>query len=71
MRCFAAHPDFPKLYETYNGRWSKLERDCRNWCAARSSARPSSPVSPSGRVDVLRRVAENEPLYMGLDVSNT
>ena len=23
---------------------------------------------PSGRVDVLRRAAENEPLYMGLDV---
>ncbi|MBC7977286.1 MAG: asparagine synthase (glutamine-hydrolyzing) [Myxococcales bacterium] len=64
---FCGYPDFPKLYETYNGRWSQLKRMPQ--LARRAVKRVAELAgAPSGRVDVLRRAAENEPLYMGLDI---
>jgi len=64
---FCGYPDFPKLYETFNGRWSQLKRMPR---LVRRAVKRGAELAgaPSGRVDVLRRAAENEPLYMGLDV---
>jgi asparagine synthase (glutamine-hydrolysing) len=64
---FCGYPDFPKLYETYNGRWSQLKRMPQ---VLRRAMKRGAELAgqPSGRVDVLRRAAENEPLYMGLDV---
>jgi len=64
---FCGYPDFPKLYETYNGRWSQLLRMPQ---LLRRAVKRGAELAgqPSGRVDVLRRAAENEPLYMGLDV---
>jgi len=64
---FCGYPDFPKLYETYNGRWSQLKRMPQ---MVRRAVKRGAELAgqPSGRVDVLRRAAENEPLYMGLDV---
>ncbi len=64
---FCGYPDFPRLYETYNGRWSQLKRMPQ--LARRAVKRVAELAgAPSGRVDVLRRAAENEPLYMGLDI---
>jgi asparagine synthase (glutamine-hydrolysing) len=64
---FCGYPDFPRLYETYNGRWSQLRRMPQ---LVRRAVKRGAELAgaPSGRVDVLRRAAENEPLYMGLDV---
>ena len=64
---FCGYPDFPRLFETYNGRWSQLKRLPR---LVRRAVRRGAELAgaPSGRVDVLRRAAEDEPLYMGLDV---
>ena len=64
---FCGYPDFPKLYETYHGRWSQLKRMPQ---MLRRAVKRGAELAgqPSGRVDVLRRAAENEPLYMGLDV---
>ncbi|MEO7729968.1 MAG: asparagine synthase (glutamine-hydrolyzing) [Kofleriaceae bacterium] len=64
---FCGYPDFPKLYETYNGRWSQLKRMP---LVLRRAVKRGAELAgqPSGRVDVLLRAAENEPLYMGLDV---
>jgi asparagine synthase (glutamine-hydrolysing) len=64
---FCGYPDFPKLYETYNGRWSMLKKMPQ---VMRRAVRRGAELAgaPGGRVDVLRRAAEDEPLYMGLDV---
>jgi asparagine synthase (glutamine-hydrolysing) len=64
---FCGYPDFPKLFETYNGRWSQLKRMPQ---LIRRAVHRGAELAgaPRGRVDVLRRAAENEPLYMGLDV---
>src|SRR6185295_17357562 len=64
---FCGYPDFPKLYKTYTGRWSQLRRMPR---LLRRAVKRGAELAgaPSGRVDVLRRAAEDEPLYMGLDV---
>ena len=64
---FCGYPDFPKLFETYNGRWSQLRRLPQ---VVRRAVRRGAQLAgvPSGRVDVLRRAAEDEPLYMGLDI---
>ena len=64
---FCGYPNFPQLLATYNGRWStlrKLPRFVRR--AVKAGAELSGATG--GRVDVLRRAAEDEPLYMGLDV---
>ncbi|HEU4728297.1 MAG TPA: asparagine synthase (glutamine-hydrolyzing), partial [Kofleriaceae bacterium] len=64
---FCGYPDFPKLLKTYNGRWSQLRRMPQ---LVRRAVKRGAELAgaPSGRVDVLRRAAEDEPLYMGLDV---
>ncbi|HWO21450.1 MAG TPA: asparagine synthase (glutamine-hydrolyzing) [Kofleriaceae bacterium] len=64
---FCGYPTFASLLETYNGRWSQLLRLPR---AARRALRRAAEFAgaPGGRVDVLRRAAEDEPLYFGLDV---
>jgi asparagine synthase (glutamine-hydrolysing) len=64
---FCGYPDFPRLYKTFNGRWSLLKRMPQ---LMRRAVRRGAELAgaPSGRVDVLRRAAEDEPLYMGLDV---
>jgi asparagine synthase (glutamine-hydrolysing) len=64
---FCGYPDFPQLYKTFTGRWSQLKRMPQ--LVRRAVKRGAELVgAPSGRVDVLRRAAEDEPLYMGLDV---
>jgi asparagine synthase (glutamine-hydrolysing) len=64
---FCGYPDFPRLYKTFNGRWSMLKRMPQ---LMRRAVKRGAELAgaPSGRVDVLRRAAEDEPLYMGLDV---
>lgn len=64
---FCGYPDFPKLLQTYNGRWSQLRRMPQ---FVRRAVKRGAELAgaPSGRVDVLRRAAEDEPLYLGLDV---
>jgi asparagine synthase (glutamine-hydrolysing) len=64
---FCGYPDFPRLLHTFNGRWSQLLRMPR---FLRRAVKRGAELAgaPSGRVDVLRRAAEDEPLYMGLDV---
>jgi asparagine synthase (glutamine-hydrolysing) len=64
---FCGYPDFARLMHTYNGRWSQLKRMPQ---FMRRAVKRGAELAgaPSGRVDVLRRAAENEPLYMGLDV---
>jgi len=64
---FCGYPDFPKLYETFTGRWSLLKRMPQ---VMRRAVKRGAELAgaPDGRVDVLRRAAEDEPLYMGLDV---
>ncbi|MGH9888305.1 MAG: asparagine synthase (glutamine-hydrolyzing), partial [bacterium] len=64
---FCGYPDFTHLLKTYNGRWSLLKKLPQ---ALRRAVKVGAELAgaPSGRVDVLRRAAEDEPLYMGLDV---
>ena len=64
---FCGYPDFARLYQTYHGRWSQLMK-LPAW--ARRAVRRGAELAraPAGRVDVLRRAAEGEPLYLGLDV---
>src|SRR5262249_26461526 len=64
---FCGYPDFPKLFQTYNGRWTQLKRMPQ---FVRRAVKRGAELAgaPSGRVDVLRRAAEDEPLYFGLDV---
>jgi len=64
---FCGYPDFPRLYKTFNGKWSLLKRMPQ---VMRRMVKRGAELAgaPSGRVDVLRRAAEDEPLYMGLDV---
>jgi asparagine synthase (glutamine-hydrolysing) len=64
---FCGYPDFPQLYRTFNGRWSQLRRMPQ---LVRRAIKRGAELAgaPGGRVDVLRRAAEDEPLYMGLDV---
>ena len=63
---FCGYPQFPQLLETYNGKWSQLRRLPRS---LRRMVKRGAELAgaPGGRVDVLRRAAEDEPLYMGLD----
>lgn len=64
---FCGYPDFARLLKTFNGRWSLLKKMPQ---VMRRAVRFGAELAgaPSGRVDVLRRAAEDEPLYMGLDV---
>jgi asparagine synthase (glutamine-hydrolysing) len=64
---FCGYPAFPQLYKTFNGRWSLLKRMPQ---MMRRAVKRGAELTgaPGGRVDVLRRAAEDEPLYMGLDV---
>ena len=64
---FCGYPDFGRLLKTFNGRWSQLKKLPP---LLRRAVRRGAELAgaPSGRVDVLRRAAEDEPLYMGLDV---
>ena len=64
---FCGYPDFPTLLHTYNTRWSLLKRLPR---IVRRAVKVGAEMAGAsgGRVDVLRRAAEGEPLYMGLDV---
>jgi asparagine synthase (glutamine-hydrolysing) len=64
---FCGYPDFASLYKTYTGRWSLLKRMPQ---VMRRAVKRGAELAgaPAGRVDVLRRAAEDEPLYMGLDV---
>ena len=64
---FCGYPNFPALLELHRGRWSQLRRLPR---VVRRALKAGAQLAgaPGGRVDVLRRAAEDEPLYMGLDV---
>ncbi|HYU15200.1 MAG TPA: asparagine synthase (glutamine-hydrolyzing), partial [Candidatus Acidoferrum sp.] len=64
---FCGYPDFATLLKTFNTRWSLLKRMPR---MVRRAVKIGAELTgqPGGRVDVLRRAAEDEPLYMGLDV---
>ncbi len=64
---FCGYPDFPALLRVFNGRWALLKRLPR---MLRRAVKIGAELTgaPGGRVDVLRRAAEDEPLYMGLDV---
>jgi asparagine synthase (glutamine-hydrolysing) len=64
---FCGYPDFARLWKTYHGRWSQLTKLPP---LVRRAVKRGAELAgaPSGRVDVLRRAAEGEPLYMGLDV---
>ncbi len=64
---FCGYPDFAALLRVFNGRWSLLKKLPR---ALRRAVKVGAELggSAGGRVDVLRRAAEDEPLYMGLDV---
>ncbi|HEY6005025.1 MAG TPA: asparagine synthase (glutamine-hydrolyzing) [Anaeromyxobacter sp.] len=64
---FCGYPDFPALLRTFNGRWSLLRKMPR---FVRRAVKAGAELAgaPGGRVDVLRRAADGEPLYMGLDV---
>ena len=64
---FCGYPAFASLLETYAGRWSQLRRLPRPLRRAVRRAAELAGAS-GGRVDVLRRAAEDEPLYLGLDV---
>jgi asparagine synthase (glutamine-hydrolysing) len=64
---FCGYPDFARLWHTYNGRWSMLKRLPQVVRRAVHYGAEKAGM-PSGRVDVLRRAATDEPLYMGLDV---
>lgn len=64
---FCGYPDFAQLLATHDGRWSQLKRMPR--FVQRAIKRGAELAgAPGGRVDVIRRAAEGEPLYMGLDV---
>jgi asparagine synthase (glutamine-hydrolysing) len=64
---FCGYPTFTQLLETHDGRWMQLKRMPR---FLRHVVKRGAELAgaPGGRVDVLRRAAEDEPLYMGLDV---
>ncbi len=64
---FCGYHDFPRLVRTYNRRWRYLKWLPR---ALRRAIKVGAELAgaPGGRVDVLRRAAEGEPLYLGLDV---
>jgi asparagine synthase (glutamine-hydrolysing) len=64
---FCGYPEFPALLRTFDGRWALLRKLPR---AVRRMVKKGAELAgaPGGRVDVLRRAAEDEPLYMGLDV---
>jgi asparagine synthase (glutamine-hydrolysing) len=64
---FCGYPTFPELLDVWRGRWSMLRRLPR---VVRRAVQAGAALAgaPDGRVDVLRRAAEDEPLYMGLDV---
>jgi asparagine synthase (glutamine-hydrolysing) len=64
---FGGYPAFPSLLETYTGRWAQLQRLPR-WARRIVKRGAELAGAPGGRVDVLRRAAEDEPLYLGLDV---
>jgi asparagine synthase (glutamine-hydrolysing) len=64
---FCGYPDFPELMRIHDGPWRRLRqlpRPLRR--LARAVAERTG--APGGRVDLLRRAAEDEPLYLGLDV---
>lgn len=64
---FCGYPHLAKLLATHDGTWSQLMRLPR--FVRRLMTRGAELAGyPGGRVDVLRRAAEDEPLYMGLDV---
>jgi asparagine synthase (glutamine-hydrolysing) len=64
---FCGYPTFAQLLATHDGRWSQLKRLPK--LLRRAVKRGAELLgAPGGRVDVLRRAAEDEPLYMGLDV---
>src|SRR5262249_36317487 len=60
-------PASPALLRPFTGRWSLLKKLPR---VVRRAVKVGAELAgaPGGRVDVLRRAAEDEPLYMGLDV---
>jgi asparagine synthase (glutamine-hydrolysing) len=64
---FCGYPDFPALLRAHDGPWTllrRLPRPLRRLVKAGAKLAGAS----DGRIDVLRRAAEDEPLYMGLDV---
>jgi asparagine synthase (glutamine-hydrolysing) len=64
---FCGYPVLPAMLRTFNGTWALLRRLPR---PARHAVKVAAELvgGPAGRVDVLRRAAEEEPLYIGLDV---
>ncbi len=64
---FGGYSDFERLTNAHDGHWTTLKRlphalRRAMYFGARFAR------APAGRVDVLRRAAYDEPLYMGLDV---
>lgn len=64
---FCGYPEFPSLLGTHKGRWRQLRSLPRPFRRALAAGARLAGAAP-GRVDVLRRAAEDEPLYLGLDV---
>ncbi|AKU98424.1 Asparagine synthetase [Labilithrix luteola] len=64
---FGGYSDFERLTRAHDGRWTTLKRLPH---ALRRAIYFGARFAraPAGRVDVLRRAAYDEPLYMGLDV---
>jgi len=64
---FGGYSDFERLTRAHDGRWKTLKRLP---AAVRRAVHFAARLAraPAGRVDVLRRAAYDEPLYMGLDI---
>jgi asparagine synthase (glutamine-hydrolysing) len=64
---FCGYDDLARLARTHRGPWSMVRRLPRT--VRRAMHRGAAWLGlPDGRVDVLRRAAEDEPLYLGLDI---
>ena len=63
---FGGYPDLAHLLNSASPRWALLQRLPR--LRARGAASRPAAGAPAGRVDVLRRAADGQPLYRGLDV---
>lgn len=64
---FCGYPHLAKLLATHDTKWSQLMRIPRPFRRLLMRGAELAGYA-GGRVDVLRRAAEDEPFYMGLDV---
>ena len=64
---FGGYPEMARLIQTASQRWERVRRLPR---LLRSGLHAASRLlrAPAGRIDILRRARDDEPLYWGLDV---